>query len=76
MKTLSISISDIEFDKFGVRSENLTFTEFLDLISKELMLQNLNKCQELAAKYGLSNMSMEEITSEVKAVRINAKNSN
>lgn len=76
MKTLSISISDVEFAQFGVGSENLTFTEFLELISKELMRQNLNKCVELADKYGFSNTSMDEITSEVNAVRANAKNSN
>jgi len=37
------------------------------------MRQNLNKCIELAEKYGLSKMTMYEITKEVKAVRKNAK---
>jgi hypothetical protein len=36
----------------------------------------LNKCIELAEKYGLSKMTMEEISKEVKAVRRNAKNRN
>jgi hypothetical protein len=76
MKTLNISISDIEFEKFGVKKENMTFTEFLDLVSNELMKQNLDKCVDLAAKYGLSDLSMEEISSEVKAERGNAKYSN
>lgn len=40
------------------------------------MHQNLNKCLELADKYGLSKMTMDEITNEVKAVRNNAKNNN
>ncbi len=35
--------------------------------------ENLNKSVHLAEKYGLSSMSMDEITEEVKAVR-NAKN--
>jgi hypothetical protein len=68
-----ISISDIEFNKFGIRKDNLTFTELVELISRELMRQNLNKCVELAEKYGLSSMTMDEINEEVKAVR-NAKN--
>lgn len=75
MRTLNISISDIEFNKFGIRKESLTFTEFVELISRELMRQNLNKCVELAEKYGLSSMTMDEINEEVKAVR-NAKNRN
>jgi hypothetical protein len=36
----------------------------------------LNKCLELAEKYGLSKMTMDEISEEVKAVRRNAKSSN
>ncbi len=76
MKTLNISISDIEYNKFGLTNENLTFTDFVEIVSKELTRQNLNKSTELAEKYGLSKMSMEEITDEVKAVRRNAKNRN
>lgn len=75
MRTLNISISDIEFNKFGIRKDSLTFTELVELISRELMRQNLNKCVELAEKYGLSSMTMDEINEEVKAVR-NAKNRN
>lgn len=69
MRTLNISISDIEFNKFGIKKDSLTFTEFVDLISRELMRQNLDKCVELAEKHGLSSMTMEEISEEVKAVR-------
>ena len=72
MRTLSVSISDIEFNKFGLKQEQLNFTDFIELVSRELMRQNLNKCVELASKYGLSQMSMDEITNEVKAVRKNA----
>jgi hypothetical protein len=74
MKTLNISISDIEYSKFGFKSNDLTFTDFIDFVSQELMRQNLNKCVELAEKYGLAEMTMEEITKEVKSVRQNAKN--
>lgn len=73
MRTLNISISEVAFNKFGIKKDNLTFTEFVDLISKELMRQNLSKCVELAEKYGLSSLTMDEISEEVKAVR-DAKN--
>lgn len=75
MRTLNVSISDIEYNKFGLKADELTFTDLIDLVSKELMRQNLNKCLELAGKYGLSEMTMDEISQEVKAVRQNAKNS-
>jgi hypothetical protein len=74
MRTLSVSISDIEFNKFGLKQEQLSFTDFIEIVSKELMRQNLDKCIELASKYGLSTMSMDEISNEVKSVRANAKN--
>ena len=76
MKTLNVTISDIEYGMFGMTSEQLNFTDFVELVSRQLMRQNLNRCVELAEKYGLSEMTMDEITEEVKAVRRNrnAKN--
>lgn len=76
MRTINISISDIEFTKFGIKSENLNFTELIELVTKELTRQNLNKSLELAEKYGISKMTMEDITNEVKAVRSHAKSGN
>lgn len=74
MKTLSVSISNIEYQKFGLTNDNLSFSELIDLIDKELSNQNLNQCLELSEKYGLSKLTMDEITNEVKAVRKRAKN--
>ncbi len=76
MRTLNISISDLELDKFGIKKDNISFSEFVDIVSKELMRQTLSKSVELAEKYGLSKMTMQQITKEVKAVRKNAKNRN
>jgi hypothetical protein len=74
MKTLNVSISELELDKFGIKNEKLSFTEFLEIVSRELTRQTLNKCIELSEKYGLSKMTMAEITKEVKAQRRDAKN--
>jgi hypothetical protein len=71
---MNISISDIEYGKFGFKNSELDFSEFVDIVSKELMRQNLDDCISLAEKYGLSSMTMDEITAEVNAVRQNAKN--
>lgn len=76
MRTLNVSISDIEYSKFGIKNDKLSFTDFIEIVSKELSRQKLSKCIELANKYGLSKMTMDEITDEVKAVRQNAKNRN
>ncbi len=72
MRTLNISISDLEFNKFGLKDDKLSFSEFIDILSNELSKQTINECVELAEKYGLSKMTMNEISEEVKAVR-NAK---
>ena len=76
MRTLNIAISDIEYRKFGIPNEQLNFTDFVDIIGKELIRQNLNSCVALAEEYGLSTMTMEEISNEVKAVRQFAKTNN
>ena len=72
MKTISISISDFEYSQLGLNNDRLSFTEFVDIVNKEITKQTLNKCIQLAEKYKLSQISMEEISEEVKAVR-NAK---
>ena len=75
MRTLNIEISDLEFEKFGLKSDQLSFTDFVDMISRELSRQNLKKTIELAERHGLSTMSMDEISAEVNAVRNNAAHS-
>lgn len=76
MKTLKISISDLDYNKFGIPSDQLSFSALVDLVSRELSRQSLSNSVQLAEKLGLSELSIEEITKEVKAVRKNAKNNN
>ena len=73
MKTLRVSISDFDYDRFGLKNDTLTFSDFIDIVSRELAKQNLDKCVALAEKYGLSKMTMDEINEQVKAVRNNAQ---
>ncbi len=75
MRTLNIEISEIDYEKFGIKSDLLSFTDLVDMISREISRQNLKKSLELSERYGLSSMSMDEISSEVKAVRKNAAHS-
>ena len=62
MRTLNISISDMEFNHLGIKNENITFHEFTELVKREVMRNNLNNCIALAEKYGLSSMTMNEIS--------------
>jgi hypothetical protein len=73
MRTISISISDLEYNQFGINKDKLSFSEFVDIVNNEITKQALNRSIQLAKKYKLSKMTMDEITNEVKAVR-NAKN--
>lgn len=66
MKTLNITISDEEYEKFGFKDENLSFSEFVEIINKELQKLNMRKSVELAEKYNLSKLTMDEITEEVR----------
>jgi hypothetical protein len=63
----------MEFNNLGIKNENITFTEFKELVKREVMRNNLNNCLALAEKVGLSSMTINEINEEIKLVR-NAKN--
>ena len=76
MKTLNIAISDVEYAKFGITNNALSFSDFVDMVSKELMKKNMEAAIAQAESYGLSSMTMEDITTEVQAVRQNAKSNN
>ena len=69
MRTISIDISELEYEKFGFRTDKFSFSEFVEMVSRELSRQNLSNTVELAERYGLSSMTMDEISEEVKAVR-------
>ena len=73
MKSLNIQISDFEFNQLGLKKSTLSFSELIEIIGKKITKQTLEKSTQLADKYGLSKMTMEEIDDEIKAHR-NAKN--
>lgn len=73
MRTLNISVSQLEYEKFGLKEDNLSFSELLNIIERELARKNLKEAVELGEKYGFSNTTMEEIDKEIKEIRANAK---
>jgi hypothetical protein len=45
MRTISIDISDLEFQKFGLKTDRLSFSAFVDIVSREISRQNLAKVE-------------------------------
>ena len=72
-KSVNIQISDFELNQLGLNKRTLSFSELIEIIEKKITKQTLEKSIQLANKYGLSKMTMEEIDDEIKAYR-NAKN--
>jgi len=69
VKTLTISISNEKYNKFGLKNGNLKYTDFKNLVVNELFRTQLVKCVKSAQKCGLSSMTMNEINEEVRTVR-------
>ena len=76
MKTLNVAISEVEYIKFGITNNVLSFSDFVDMVSKELMRKNMEAAITQAAICGISSMSMEDISKEVRAARHDAKTHN
>jgi hypothetical protein len=69
MQTLQIEISDTDFQKYNFGSREIKFADLVNLLSKEFARKALLECNEIAEREGLSQMSMDEINAEIKAVR-------
>jgi len=55
-----VTISDFEFDQFGLKSENLDFPELLEIVSCELLKQRMKESSILAEKFGLVEIKMDQ----------------
>lgn len=69
MRTLQIKVSESDFQKYNLGSEDIKFTDLVDLISREYARKALLECNAIAEQEGLSKMTMDEINAEIKAVR-------
>lgn len=69
MRTVQIKISETDFQKFNLGSGEIKFTDLVELISREYARKALLACNEIALQVGLSEMTMDEINAEIKAVR-------
>jgi hypothetical protein len=70
MRAIQLKVSDTDFQKYNLGSSvEIKFTDLVELISREYARKALLECNEIARQVGLSNMTMEEINAEIKAVR-------
>ena len=74
MKTLNIAISEKEFNQLGLNSTELSFSEFVDIVTREMAKRRLDESVKLAEKHNLSTMTLDEIANEINAERRNDQN--
>jgi hypothetical protein len=76
MQTLNVKISDTEYGAFGFSRTQMNFTDLLEIVEVKIAKRLLDESLYYAKECGLSNMTMDEISNEVRAVRKNAKSYN
>ena len=69
MKTISVQVSEIEYNTFGLSKDVFSFSEFANLIERQIAKQALRRCVDIAQKNGISEMSLDDINAEIMAVR-------
>jgi len=69
MKTISVQISEVEYDTFGLSKDRFYFSEIAGLIERQIAKQAMRRCVTIAEQNGLSTMTMGEINAEINAVR-------
>lgn len=69
MRTIQLKVSESDFLKYNFGNAEIKFSDLEELISREYSKKALLKCNEIAHKVGLSNMTIEDINAEIKAVR-------
>ncbi len=69
MKSLNVELSDLEFNQLGLIKTSIKLSEFVAIIKQKMNKQILEKSVQLADKYGLSLLTMDEIDEEIEAYR-------
>lgn len=66
---VQIKISETDFQRYNLGSGEIKFTDLVEMINREYARKALLECNEIARQLGLSEMTMDEINAEIKAVR-------
>ncbi len=76
MRTITVSIDELDFSKLGFREKKISFAELKEKISILYAKEALLKCHRIAGKTGLAKMTLKQINAEIKAARKDAKSRN
>lgn len=66
-------MSDQEAQDLGLEKATISIDEFVKIIRRKLAKESLAETRIWAHHYGLDKLTMDEISSEVREVRKNAK---
>lgn len=69
MGIIQVSLSDQDRKKYGLNDSKIAFEDLLNKISAELARQAMHACQDIAERAGVSQLTLDEINAEIKAVR-------
>ena len=69
MRTVQIKVSETDYQKYNLGSDEIKFTDLVEMINREYARNALLECNEIAEKVGFSKITMDEINAEIKAVR-------
>lgn len=72
MKTIKVKVSEKDVLKYNLTDAEISFGDMVDLISREYAKEALIECNKIAKNTELSEMTLDDINAEIKAVR-NAK---
>jgi len=69
MRTISIKMSDMEYNAYGLPKNDFYFSEIVDLIERQVAREALRRTVEIAEQNNISAMTMDEINAEINTVR-------
>lgn len=70
MNTVQLRVNDTDLQKYNLEIDReIEFSELVQKISLEYARKALMECNAIAKEVGLSEMTLEEINAEIKAVR-------
>ena len=69
MRTVQIKISETEFQKYNFSSDEIKFSDLVEVIHREFARKAWLACHGIVEQIGLSRMTVDEINVEIKVVR-------
>ena len=70
MKTITVTVDPKDISRYGLEeTSKMELSELVNKINRDFAKQALKNAQSVAKETGLSNLSVEEIDQEIRAVR-------